>query len=140
MMSCRRSLLEAVSLLAVVAAATAAWAGPPEPPPDGGRVLVVYNASYRTDANGDGVQDSLEVARYYQKKRGVPEKNMLKLQIDPKRRRYYAKQWDTFFQEIVLPLNKKLIVVGTTNVDYLAICMGVPLHVQSLPAGGKHRR
>ena len=127
------SLLTALASLApsAQAGATTAPAGPARP--DGARVLGIYNAGYRADANGDGVQDSLEVARYYQGKRAVPAKNLLGLPIDVKRRRYYSKEWDKFFQEVIVPLNEKLLVLGRGNIDYFAICKGVPVYVNSLP-------
>ncbi len=36
-------------------------------------VLVVYNTEYTDDDNSNGKQDSLEIAEYYQEKRGIPD-------------------------------------------------------------------
>src|SRR5579862_966251 len=45
--------------------------------PTAAQVLVVYNTNWTGDADGDGVQDSLQVANYYVAKRGVPAGNVL---------------------------------------------------------------
>jgi len=45
--------------------------------PTASKVLVVYNANWTGDGDGDGVQDSLQVANYYVAKRGVPAANLL---------------------------------------------------------------
>ena len=45
--------------------------------PTPSRVLVVYEANWPQDTDGDGVQDSLQAANYYVSKRGVPAANVL---------------------------------------------------------------
>ena len=64
--------------LAVIAWCCATIGGAAQPPTSiaPSRVLVVYNAN-AGDEDGDGVQDSLQVANYYAAKRGVPAANIL---------------------------------------------------------------
>jgi hypothetical protein len=44
---------------------------------DPARVLVLFASICTKDEDGDGVQDSLQLAKIYAEKRGVPESNLL---------------------------------------------------------------
>src|SRR5688500_1881186 len=57
---------------------------PPAPPATiigSERVLVVFNDTWTADNDGDGTQDSRQIAEYYARKRGVPAQNLLGLSI-----------------------------------------------------------
>ncbi|MFH0920480.1 MAG: TIGR03790 family protein [Fibrobacterota bacterium] len=92
------------------------------------RVLVVYRVNH-TDTDSNGVSDSRDLALYYQAKRGIPESNMLGLTTS----RYPA--YDTkahvqlFFEEIVLPLRRKIDSLGRDSIDYIVLCKGMPWRV-----------
>src|SRR4051812_43554762 len=87
------------------------------------RVLVVYNASFRQDSDGDGVQDSLEVANYYALKRGVPTSNVLGLACSTS---YYYSSYSLLQSEIIQPIRVKLAALGLTNIDVILMCYGTP--------------
>jgi uncharacterized protein (TIGR03790 family) len=52
----------------------------PATPPSGREVVLIVNADCG-DANGNGINDSEEVARYYAEKRGVPENQIIRLHL-----------------------------------------------------------
>jgi hypothetical protein len=95
------------------------------------RVLVVYNASYTGDDDGDGVQDSLEVANYYLAMRGVPSGNVLGLTVasgSTETEPSYA----SLQAEIIQPLQNKLTSIGSTSIDVILFCYGVPYRFSGL--------
>src|SRR5205823_9461158 len=99
--SARRSSAIAIFLLAACTAAqTCAANSPPGPE----RVLVVYNTNWTGDTDGNGVQDSLQVAGYYMQQRGVPAANMLGVNCTNGGNGllwyYYTGEWPLFYSEI----------------------------------------
>src|SRR5690349_18978668 len=106
-------------ILAVLLSGSNAKAAAPTP----SRILVVYNANYAADADGDGVQDSLEVANYYVAKRGVPASNVLGLSCTNAQSGYYfIGEYPKFNSEVVQPIKAKLATLGPTNIDVILLC------------------
>ena len=106
---------------------TASWALAAGPTPD--RVLIIYNANYTADADGDGVQDSLEVATYYAQKRGVPATNLLGIPLSTD---FYYDTVSQFKTNMIQPIQTKLTQLGATNIDVLLLVYGTPLSVTSV--------
>ena len=104
--------------------------------PTASRVLVVYNANWTGDDDHDGVQDSIEVANYYMAKRGVPAANILGLACSIGRSSQYSPfinlPYPTFFNDVIAPIKSKLATLGTSNIDIILFCYGVPYQ---LPTG-----
>jgi len=117
----------------------------PTTSPGPSNVLVVYNANWPYDADNDGVNDSLQVARYYLEKRGVPSVNMLGLDCSVGTRHYYTEaecntNWSTvFYPEVVSPVWNKIGQLGQTNVKCILLCYGVPYLMYRSGAGEKLR-
>src|SRR5689334_19378331 len=99
--------------------------------PTASQVLVVYNSNWTGDGDGDGVQDSLQVANYYVAKRSVPAANVLGLACSTGSSYYYT-SYTSFYNEIVAPIKTKLAALGTTNISVILFCYGVPF---TLPKG-----
>lgn len=95
---------------------------------DPARVLVIYSTHY-PDENNNGINDSLEVALYYQQKRGIPDANMLPVNCSQSFQYEYDEGWEKFFHQVVDPLRERLLLLGEENVDYLVTCHGVPVKV-----------
>lgn len=92
---------------------------PPAPPSGSGIVLIVNDAS--DDSNGNGINDSEEVARHYAKLRGVPENQILRL---PLSHNQHAIDYRRDIQE---PLQVFLLANGLAGkVTTLVPCFGVP--------------
>jgi uncharacterized protein (TIGR03790 family) len=85
-------------------------------------ILVVYNAGFTGDLDGNGVQDSLQVAQYYALKRGVPAANLLGVNPSSDTQITYA-QYKT---EVAQPVQNKLIALGKTNINYILTIYGMP--------------
>ncbi len=97
------------------------------------RVLVIYNLDY-PDENGNQVGDSEELAIYYMESRGVPWQNMLGLHC--KTGTYYSQsEWSDFWNEIVVPVQERLQLLGKDNILFMMTCYGVPFTVA---VGGDH--
>jgi hypothetical protein len=92
--------------------------------PTADRVLVIYNANWTEDLDGDGVQDSLEVASYYALKRGVAADHVLGLPVTAGAE--YV-DFDKFKSEVITPIQTKLNQLGPENIDILLLCYGMPL-------------
>jgi uncharacterized protein (TIGR03790 family) len=99
--------------------------------PTASQVLVVYNSNWTGDGDGDGVQDSLQVANYYVAKRSVPAANVLGLACSTGSSYYYT-SYTSFYNEVVAPIKTKLAALGTTNISVILFCYGVPF---TLPKG-----
>lgn len=103
------------------------------------RVLVLANANE---------PESLELARYYAFKRGIPEKNILSFPMPGEE----EITWDSFVESIYNPLRTLLVekewVQGSlidgedrqgrtqavcygSSIDYLVLCRGVPLKIKN---------
>jgi hypothetical protein len=97
----------------------------PLPGRDPSRVLILYNAGYVEDGDGDGAQDSLQVAHYYAAKRAVPAGNILGL-YPTVTENYAQAEYALFQSEIVAPVKAKLAQLGATTIDVLLLCYGLP--------------
>ena len=97
------------------------------------RTLVVYNSAY-DDGDGDGVNDSEEVARYYQDLRGIPSDLMLGIPVTASRA-YHANDWDEFYEEIIVPIRDKIDEEGIESIYYIALMYGLPLYSDIANAG-----
>ncbi len=93
------------------------------------RTLVVWDTTHG-DGNGDGVNDSEEVARHYQARRGIPESHMLGVAATPNRR-YGAGDWALFESEILAPVRARIQSLGIEQVYYVALVYGVPLYADT---------
>lgn len=85
--------------------------------------MIVYNSNFSSDGDGDGVQDSLEVANYYALKRGVPSSNILGVAAEDATR---ISAFANYQSEIVQPINSKLALLGATNIDVILLVYGMP--------------
>ncbi|MBA3707788.1 MAG: TIGR03790 family protein, partial [Planctomycetes bacterium] len=92
---------------------------------DPARLLVVYNANWTGDEDGDGVQDSLEVAQYYMAKRGIPAANILGVATNDSG--YDASTYAAMHSELITPLKNKLAALGTTNIDIILMSYRMPI-------------
>ena len=90
------------------------------------RILVLYNASDMRDDDKDGTPDSLQVARYYAARRGVPAGNLLGLDCSTDFR-YTKAQYTNFLNEIVRPVLARLRELGPDRIDVLLFCYRLPL-------------
>ena len=72
---------------------------------DADRVLVVFNANWVDDNDGNGTQDSLQVAAYYAARRGVPLANILGLNCSTRTNGSYQAHGQ-FYSETVVPIKK----------------------------------
>jgi hypothetical protein len=86
-------------------------------------VLIVYNSNYTLDADGDGVQDSLEVANYYAGQRGVPSFNILGVACS---RSDYVPTYTELQTNIIQPIQAKLKALGPATIDVLLMAYGMP--------------
>ena len=106
----------------------------PPPAVTGKQVLLVYRSNH-PDANGDGVGDSEEIARYYAQRRGVPKANLLgirvagegDLAIDSRQAHWTL---NSFLHRLVKPLTRKLDEIGRDGVLYIVVCQGMPCRVK----------
>ena len=93
---------------------------------DTNRVLVVYNSSWTQDSDGDGVQDSLQVANYYAAMHGIPTNHILGVATPPAPSLMYPTH-TSFWTNLVVPIQNKLTELGPTNIDVILTVYGVPL-------------
>lgn len=104
------------------------------------KVLVVYNANW-PDENGNGVNDSLEVAQHFMARRGVPAQNLIGCACSTTTAYYYWQLpgWTAFWDEVRTPVVNKIAALGNANVDVILFCYGMPYQLE-LPAanGGTH--
>jgi len=89
------------------------------------KVLLVYNANYTIDSDRDGVQDSLEVAKYYAAARGVASSHILGVKATVSEASTYT-DFSQLSTEILQPIQAKLVSLGPTNIDIIVLCYGVP--------------
>ncbi|MDD2654994.1 MAG: hypothetical protein PHI86_07835, partial [Candidatus Omnitrophica bacterium] len=92
---------------------------------DPSRVLVVYKIN-STDSDGDGIGDSQQLANYYALKRGIPESNLLGLNITVTHNYYYTGEYPKFFSDIISPIKDKLQSLGSTNIDIIMVSGKLP--------------
>lgn len=125
-------LLTSSSVLALIVLAAQSLPAPQpitaqsqiQPYDDPSRVLVLYSTTSTTDTNGNGMNDSEEIAMTYAVKRGVPRQNLLGLSL-------YHGWWPPpgytgtvcdYFHEFTLgPVKAKLQELGPTAIDYILL-------------------
>jgi uncharacterized protein (TIGR03790 family) len=99
--------------------------------PDG--VVVVYNTQ-APDADGDGVGDSLQVARHYALRRGVPSRNLLGVAA-PLSEGFEARafdagggraNWADAYNSVVAALKAHIEALGRNSVNAIVLCRGLP--------------
>lgn len=90
------------------------------------RVLVVYNAAF-PDEDGDGTGDSEEVALYYAAKRNIPVDHVLPVTCSLEEVYDLMAGWTDFFNELVIPIQNKLLQLGEEQIYYIVTCYGIPL-------------
>ena len=106
---------------------------PPLPPAAGkDRVLVVYNTKWTEDQDKDGAQDSLQIAQYYAKKRGIPDAHVLGIATGTDTGTDFA----SYQSEIAKPIHDALGKLGPTTIDVITLIYGIPLGLNDLPTGG----
>ncbi|MFA6515433.1 MAG: TIGR03790 family protein [Candidatus Paceibacterota bacterium] len=94
--------------------------------PTASEVLVVYNSSYVTDSDSDGVQDSLEIANYYKNKRSIPNANILGIEA-PTTEEITRTQYNT---NIKSGIESYLTSSGLKNsIKYIVLVKGIPLKI-----------
>ena len=96
------------------------------------RVLIVYNANYSIDSDGDGVQDSLEVANYYAAVRGVASNHVLPVHTKVAESSSYT-SFSELSTDILKPIQSKLNSLGPTNIDIIVLCYGLPYNLSASP-------
>jgi len=114
-----RRLLAALAALLAIAPARAAISA--------SSVLVVYQTN-APDKDSDGVGDSLELARYYSAKRGVPSANIVG--VTPSVATIYGiADYAKFRSELVVPIQAKLARLGAENIDVILLAGALPVKV-----------
>lgn len=71
--------------------------------------------------------DSVEIARYYAQKRGVPPENLCFIDCVPQEEVPLADYRDTIEKPVMAYLEQKKLAL---KVDYLVLCRGVPIRIQ----------
>lgn len=99
----------------------------PDPELTAGRWLVVYNTNW-PDADANGVNDSLEVAQHWLRKRRVSTDRLVGVDCSTWSNDKYqgANGWEDFWDEIVLPLRARTINADADQVLGILFCYGVP--------------
>ncbi len=113
-----------------------------EPEDEAPRVVIVANADQ---------PDSLELARHYAERRGIPPANIVALPLSAEE----TIDWDAYVRELHNPLQRRLIEEGWIDaapgvledaagrtriaarghrIAYLVVCRGVPLRIRHDPA------
>ena len=97
------------------------------------KVLVVYNDNplpdntYTVrDYNNNKINDSKELAEYYQQKRNIPASNMLA--VYPSWFEIYTDTlWaQVYWDDIIVPIKNKLTALGDTDIYYILLMEGIP--------------
>jgi uncharacterized protein (TIGR03790 family) len=113
----RRSYKDLIFLVLLIAAVSAVCEDEtPAPTPLSDRVLVVFN---RNDGG------SREVAKYYAKMRGIPEKNLCSIApIDPG-----SVNWKEYLTQVKPPIQKCLKEVGPEKILYIVFSYQTPFRL-----------
>jgi uncharacterized protein (TIGR03790 family) len=106
-----------------------------EPAATSSEVVVVYNSSYTTDSDVDGVQDSLQIANYYKAARSIPDANIIGLAATTTTEEMSRA---LYISEIKTPLEAALASAGiASSTKYIVLIKGIPLKIiDSNPATG----
>ena len=95
-------------------------------------VLVVYNASYTTDSNTSGTQDSQEVAEYYQAQHSVPSVNIMSITA-PTTEIISRADYNTHVKgEIETYLTNNSL---KDSIKYIVLIKGVPFKISATNGG-----
>ncbi len=94
------------------------------------RWIVVYNSNW-PDADGNGVNDSLEVAQHWMQRRHVPQDRLLGVACSTGTAEFYSGQvgWENFWDEMVVPLRTAAISQTDNHVLGFLFCYGVPFRI-----------
>ena len=118
--------------------------------PTGEDVLVVYNTNYVEDENENGVPDGIEIARYYQEARNVPEVNLVPIHVSTDEeitRPEYDRNYDTeglYEETSYIRQAIEQYLTNHTNeegeplgdaIRYIVLTKGVPLKIQQYDGG-----
>jgi len=121
----RHQALTALTLGLVILAARPS-AGQTPSPEDPSRVLILYDRN-EGDGNGNGIGDSEEIAGIYAAVRGVPNSNLLGLNISTSGHYYSGSTaWTQVWDDVIAPLQAKLNALGTSAIDTILLSYGVP--------------
>ncbi len=105
---------------------------PYDPDPEGTahKWVVVYNADW-PDADGNGINDSEEVARHWAKRRGAPASSLLGINFSFGTSDIYSGQagWEEFWDEMVLPLRSKVVDDQNNHALGFLFVYGVPMRI-----------
>ena len=110
---------------------------------DPSKVLIIYNDRCSTDANNNGVKDSVEKMEYYKIKRGVPDQNILAVNpsVGSAGCSYYyygTEKYPDFVNEIVMPIQNKLSNLGEDNILYFLL-IDLPTRISVTSASHSNR-
>ncbi|MBN2042781.1 MAG: TIGR03790 family protein [Candidatus Aenigmarchaeota archaeon] len=107
-------------------------------------VLVVYNTEYTGDDNSNSVQDSLEIANYYIRKRNIPPNHVCPINTSTSEtitRQQYDQDYDTgdaypnnthIRQAIESCLNNSL----KETIKFIVLAKGIPLKINTYQSSG----
>jgi uncharacterized protein (TIGR03790 family) len=91
-------------------------------------VVVVYNASYTTDSNTNGIQDSQEIAEYYRDARSIPEVNVMSITA-PTTEVISRSDYNTHVKAEIEAYLTANDLASTTK--YIVLVKGVPLKISA---------
>jgi uncharacterized protein (TIGR03790 family) len=103
----------------------------PDPELTAGRWLVVYNANW-PDEDGNGVNDSLEVAEHWMRKRRVPADRLVALKCTTGTDLRYDGEtaWEELWDEVIVPLRAAAGSADADQVLGFVFCYGVPYELK----------
>ncbi len=118
------------ALLAAFALPAAQTPFDPDPERTAHRWLVIYNANW-PDEDGNGINDSEEVARHWAALRGVTADNVLGVACSTGTSEIYSGQtgWEAFWDEMVTPIRNKILNDSSTYTLGFLFCYGVPIRI-----------
>lgn len=102
----------------------------PDPEDLGDRWVVVFNSAW-PDEDGNGLNDSEEVARHWAKRRGVPLDRLIGVDCSNGTSDLYSGQsgWEDFWDEMVLPLRTQVVDDSNDRVLGFLLVYGVPMRL-----------
>lgn len=119
------------SFLLALASAPPPQSFDPDPEDRARRVLVIYNSNW-PDADGDGVNDSEQVARHFARLRGVPEANLFPVAVSVGGWSYNGLAgWQAFWDEFLTPLRSALAGTPENYVLGFVLCHGIPYEINN---------
>lgn len=109
----------------------------PDPEGTADRWIVVFNQNW-PDENGNGINDSEEVARYFAMRRGVPGMQVRGVSCSTGTNYYYPSGqdgWELFWDEMVEPLRTAVSFGEEDHILGFVFCHGVPYKIHPPGAG-----